>query len=52
MEDTYSDFREAGGIKLPFKVVITQNGKKYADASISDYQLNPNVTLEELSKKP
>ncbi|MBV8818490.1 MAG: hypothetical protein JO022_09055, partial [Acidobacteriaceae bacterium] len=52
LEDAYSDWREAGPVKLPYKVTITQAGKKYAEATIANYQVNPGVTVEELSKKP
>lgn len=52
LEDAYSDWRESDGIKLPYAVNVTQAGKKYADAKIRVYRVNPSVTVEELSKKP
>ena len=52
VEQTYSDWREVNGVKAPFKAVILQNGKKFADATFQDYKINSGLTMEQLSKKP
>jgi zinc protease len=52
VKETFSDWRDVGGIKLPFKVLIEQNGKKAGDAVVSEIKLNTGVTAEELGKKP
>jgi zinc protease len=49
---TLSDWREVNGIRLPFKAVIEQGGKTFAEATVSDWKLNTGLTAEELSKKP
>ncbi|HEY7337562.1 MAG TPA: pitrilysin family protein [Bryobacteraceae bacterium] len=50
--ETYSDWRDAGGLKMPFKVSMQQNGKKFGDVTVSDYQFNTGLKAEDLSKKP
>ncbi len=52
VEETYSDWRDVGGLKAPFAIAITQNGKKFATAAIGDYKINSGLTVEQLSKKP
>ena len=52
VEETFSDWREVNGIKLPFAMSITQAGKKFADAQVTDYRINSGLTEEALSKKP
>jgi hypothetical protein len=49
---TYSDWRDTSGVKMPYKVLIEQNGQKFAEGTISEVKLNSGVTVEELSKKP
>jgi hypothetical protein len=50
--ETYSDWKDVGGIKLPMHIVIEQNGKKFADVMVRDAKINTSLTREELSKKP
>ncbi len=50
--EIYSDWREVSGIRLPFKVLIEQGGKKYAEAKVGAYRLNTGASPEDLSKKP
>lgn len=49
---TYSDWRDTSGVKMPYKVLIEQNGQKFAEGTISEVKLNSGLTVEELSKKP
>ena len=49
---TFSDWRDAGGFKLPFKVQLEQAGKKVADVTVSEYKFNTGLTEEEISKRP
>lgn len=49
---TYSDYKPVSGIQIPHRVVIEQNGKKFAEGTISNLTVNPTVSLEELAKKP
>ena len=50
--ETLSDWREVDGIKLPFKVLMEQNGQKVGDVAISEIKLNSGIKLEDLSKRP
>jgi hypothetical protein len=50
--ETLSDWRETGGVKMPFKAVLQQNGNKVADRSVSEYRFNTGQTPEELGRKP
>jgi zinc protease len=52
IRETFSDWRDVDGIKLPFKVTIEQNGKKAGEAAVSEIKLNTGLKAEELSKKP
>jgi hypothetical protein len=51
-EEAYDDFREVDGIKFPFKTVITQGGKKFADVVVTDCKINPPIRQIELSMRP
>ena len=50
--ETYGDWQETNGIKLPHKITITQNGKHFADIKITSVTMNKGLTTEQLSKKP
>ena len=50
--ETFSDWRDVDGIKMPFKVLIEQNGKKTGEAAVSEIKLNSGLKPEELSMKP
>ena len=51
--ETLSDWRDAGGgVKMPFRVVLEQDGKKAGEGVVSSYQFNTGIKSEDLSKKP
>jgi len=52
MEDTYSDWRDASGLKMPFKVATKQNGTALRESVYSDFKLNTGLKVEDLSRKP
>jgi hypothetical protein len=51
-EQSYSDWREVNGIRLPFAWTIMQGEKKFASVTVADYKVNSGLTKEEISKKP
>jgi hypothetical protein len=51
-EDVYSDFREVGGIKFPFKTAISQGGRKFADVVVTDLKINSGLRQLELAMRP
>ena len=50
--ETFSDWRDAGGVRMPYKIVIEQNGRKLGDVTVSEYRFNTGLKAEDLSKKP
>jgi zinc protease len=50
--DTLSDFREVGGIKLPFKRVVNQAGRKFADVTVTEFKINTGLKVTDLSRRP
>ena len=52
IEDTLSDYREVGGVKIAYKISATRNGQKYLDAQITEATANTNPGLEKLVQKP
>jgi hypothetical protein len=51
-EEAYDDFREVDGIKFPFKTVILQGGRKFADVVVTDCKINPPIRQIELGMRP
>jgi zinc protease len=52
VQEFFSDWREADGLKVPFKIVIQQGGKPLGDLTVQEYKFNSGMKPEELSQKP
>jgi zinc protease len=52
VEEIYSDWRESGGIRLPFAITMHQGGAKFAEIVVKEFTLNSGLKVEELAKKP
>ena len=52
MVESLSDWRETGGLKMPFKISMQQNGRKLGEATVSEYRFNTGLQVEDLNKKP
>jgi hypothetical protein len=50
--ETYSDFRDVNGIKIPFKISAELGGRKYADESLLEVKINTGLKAEVLRKRP
>jgi zinc protease len=50
--DIFSDWRDVGGIKLPFKAIQQENGMKMLEMTVSEYKMNSGLSAVELSKRP
>src|SRR5262249_6502302 len=50
VEETYEDFREVNGIRVPFKIVIFQNDKKFAETQLTELHYNTGLKSEDLTK--
>lgn len=52
VQETYSDYRDVNGIKIPFHLTIDQGGQKFADVSVNTVKLNSGLNLPDLQKRP
>jgi len=52
VENTFGDIKEVDGIKLPFKITISQNGRRAAEITVQEYKLNQGLTPDDIEKKP
>jgi len=52
VEEAYGDFREVAGLKIPFKVSITQGGQKFADVTVKEAKINSGLKQDDLAKRP
>jgi hypothetical protein len=50
--ETYSDYRETEGLKLPFHISITAGGRKYAEATVKSFRANTGLQVKDLEKQP
>ncbi len=50
--ETYGDWQETNGIKLPHKITVSQNGKHFADIKVTSVAFDQGLTPDQLSKKP
>jgi len=50
--ETMSDFRDASGFKVPFKVLIEQGTERIGQATIASYTFNTGLTPEGIGKRP
>jgi hypothetical protein len=51
-EDVYADFRDVGGIQVPFKITINQGGRKFSDVVVKDYKINAGLKPLEIARRP
>jgi zinc protease len=52
VEESFSDWRDAGGVKVPFKVTIMQDGKEASARTVQDYKFNTGLKPEDLGRRP
>ncbi|MDQ6699886.1 MAG: insulinase family protein [Acidobacteriota bacterium] len=52
IEETFRDFRDVQGIKVPYRITIVQNGAQFADLTVQDFKINTGLTPETIGKKP
>jgi len=50
--ETYSDYREVEGLKLPFHISITAGGQNYAEVTVKSFQANTGLQVKDLEKRP
>ncbi len=52
VSESFSDWREANGIKLPYQAVRQADEETLSIAAVSEYRINSGMTVEQLSKRP
>ncbi|HEX5226382.1 MAG TPA: pitrilysin family protein [Bryobacteraceae bacterium] len=52
VEEIFSDWRDADGLKLPFQWAVMQGDKKFAGLTVKDYKVNSGLTAETLGVRP
>lgn len=50
--ETYSDYRDLDGLKIPYQVAITLSGRKYQDLTMKSMQINVGLKTADLEKRP
>ena len=50
--ETYSDYRDVNGLKIPFQVAIDLGGKRFQDLTIKSMQINTGLKAADLDKRP
>lgn len=48
----FSDWREIGGIKAPYKATILQEGQKFAEFTVREINFNTGLKAEDVGKQP
>jgi zinc protease len=51
VDEILSDWRDAGGIKVPFASTTLQSGNKFADMKVKEYKINSGLTAQEMEKR-
>ena len=51
-EEIYEDFRDVGGIQVPFKITINQGGRRFSDVVVKDYKINTGLKPLEIARRP
>lgn len=51
IEESFSDWRDVDGVKMPFKISTEQGGKHFGDTTVSSITVNTGLKAEDLSKK-
>jgi hypothetical protein len=52
IEEAFSDYREVGGVKMPFKFSLMRNGQKSLDGQITQVKANTHPSPETLAQRP
>ncbi|HLH40116.1 MAG TPA: pitrilysin family protein [Bryobacteraceae bacterium] len=52
VDEVLLDWRDTGGVKLPYQKTVIQSGKHFADITIEEYQVNSGIKAEDLSRRP
>jgi hypothetical protein len=51
-EETYSDFRDVNGLRLPFGIAVSHNGIRYAEGKVTEFKINQGLKVEAMQRRP
>ena len=51
-EESYSEYREISGIRVPFRMQVTRNGSNFMEVSLTEVKFDTGVDPPDLAKKP
>jgi hypothetical protein len=52
IEEEYSDFREVNGIQVPFHVTYHRGGRRLAESTVTRFEIDTGLKLEDLERHP
>lgn len=52
VEERLSDYKLSGGVLMPHRIAVIQNGQQFADFVMTSIRFNTGLTEEEISRKP
>ncbi len=52
VEELYGAWMTVSGIKVPSRITISQNGRKFADVTVTEHRINTGLSPQDLSKWP
>jgi zinc protease len=52
IENVFGDMKEVNGIKVPFRITISQNGRDAAQVAVQEYKVNQGLKQDDLNKRP
>jgi argininosuccinate lyase len=47
---TFADWRDVDGIKMPYRITFEQSGKKVATAEVDEYKFNTGLKAEDVNR--
>jgi hypothetical protein len=48
---TFADWRDVDGIKMPYRITFERGGKTIAGAAVDEYKFNTGLTAEDVSRQ-
>ncbi len=52
VDEVFGDWKEVGGVRLPYKITIRQGDRVAAEVSIQQWTINSGLQADEVSKRP
>ena len=52
VQETFTKFGEAGGLKVPLETSIKRNGTNFADTVVKEFKVNTGMVLADLERRP